>query len=63
MRAGSELKVSDEKVHQYSEFGDYRISADCMKVEVKDEGGMVIASISNSGNIVIDYLKEWIIKY
>ena len=37
VRAGSstktELKVSDEKVHQYSEFGDYRISADCMKVE------------------------------
>lgn len=31
--AVTEIKVSDEKVHPYAEFGDYRISADCMSVE------------------------------
>ena len=29
----TEVKVSEEIVHPYAEFGDYRISADCMRAE------------------------------
>ena len=58
VRAGSstktELKVSDEKVHQYSEFGDYRISADCMKVEAVFYPPFVGGGVLTSGEIIKD---------
>lgn len=50
----TELKVSDEKVHQYSEFGDYRISADCMKVEAVFYPPFVGGGVLTSGEIIKD---------
>lgn len=50
----SEIKVSEENVHPFAEFGDYRISADCMRVEVIFYPPFVGADMLSSDEIVKD---------
>ena len=50
----TEVKVSDETVHPYAEFGDYHMSADCMRVEAVFYPPFVGADMLTSGDIVKD---------